>query len=94
MDRCIYSIADLATLDVAGRVIQYSRDRGRTWTFACLTGRDESVVDSQASGMAVIVMHEQGNPIHSTILTQQDFADGLIVMQAVTDDVLGRKWRT
>ncbi len=91
MDRRIRSLAELSALDVPGRVIRYSSDKGRNWTYARLTGGD-SAVSTPFSGPGILVIHERRNPIRRAVLARGDFTRGLIVEQAVTDDVLGRKW--
>lgn len=91
MDNRIPTIGHLSALDVAGRVIKYSKDGGQTWRFGRLLGGD-SAVDTVASGMAIIIACEAKSPEHRTILTTADFQGGMIVMQATTEEVRGKTW--
>ena len=87
-----HTLAGVASLDVPGRVIRYSRDRGRTWHYGCLTGKSENALDTIASGMGIVLRNERSCSGRYTILTENDFRNGFMVEQATVDDAMGRTW--
>jgi hypothetical protein len=91
MDRCIRSLGDLSALDIAGRVIRYSTDNGRTWHLARLRGGND-VVDTPTRGAGLLLTCHISSPLHRLLITQRDFGHGLLIEQAVTDDAMNRQW--
>jgi hypothetical protein len=91
MDRRIRSLGDLSALDIAGRVIRYSTDNGRTWHLARLRGGND-VAYSPSGGAGLLLTCHLSSPFRHLLITQQDFDGGLLVEQAVTDDAMNRQW--